>query len=74
MKKLITIEGMMCNGCSSSVKAALEALKEIKSAAVSHETGEAVIEFVDGLEVSNQVLEDAIEDLDFVVIDIKTLA
>ncbi len=43
MEKTVKIEGMMCQHCSATVKKALEALPFVQEAAVSHETGEAVL-------------------------------
>ena len=43
MEKTITIEGMMCGHCESSVRKALEAVEGVSSAEVSHEKGTAVV-------------------------------
>ena len=43
MEKTIKVEGMMCPHCSGRVKTALEALPEVASAVVSHESGTAVV-------------------------------
>ena len=43
MKKTVTIEGMMCAHCEARVKAALEAVDGVQSAAASHEAGTAVV-------------------------------
>lgn len=43
---VIKIEGMMCPHCSGRVKAVLEKLDCVYSAEVSHEKGEAKIEFI----------------------------
>lgn len=69
MNKTIEIDGMMCNGCSSAVKNALEALEGVASAAADHTTGKAVVELT--AEVSDDVLTKAVEDLEFTVIDIQ---
>lgn len=71
MKKLIEIEGMRCGGCSSAVKEALEGIEEIKAAEVSHEKGEAVVELL--ADIADEVIEDAVEALDFVVNEIKEI-
>ena len=42
-KKTITIKGMMCAHCEARVKAALEAVDGVQSAAASHEAGTAVV-------------------------------
>ena len=43
MKDLLKIEGMMCPHCEARVKNALEALPEVDSALVSHESGTAEV-------------------------------
>ncbi len=43
MKKEMKIEGMMCPHCSRRVKEALEAIPAVSEAAVSHESGSAVL-------------------------------
>ena len=43
MTKTMKIEGMMCGHCEARVKKCLEALAEVSEAAVSHETGTAVV-------------------------------
>lgn len=68
--KVVKIDGMMCNGCSTAVKEALESFDEIKSAVVSHENGTAEIEFEAGASVSDEAITKAIEDLEFVVTEI----
>ncbi len=39
----LTVSGMTCGGCSSSVEKALTALPEVRSASVDHVTGIAVV-------------------------------
>lgn len=43
MTKTMNIEGMMCGHCEARVKKALEALDAVSEAAVSHESGTAVV-------------------------------
>lgn len=43
MKKTIKIEGMMCTHCSGHVHDALCKIPGVQEAAVSHESGEAVV-------------------------------
>ncbi len=69
MKKTIEIEGMMCEGCSGAVVEALEKLDAVVSAEADHKTGLAVVEL--GSDVANEVLEEVIEELEFVVNDIR---
>ncbi len=44
MEKIINVEGMMCEHCEGRVKAALEALDGIESAAPSHDNNNVVVE------------------------------
>ena len=69
MEKTITIEGMMCGHCETSVKKALEAVDGVIKADVSHEKGTAVITLEK--DVADDVLIKAIEDKDFKVISIS---
>ena len=43
MKKTVHIEGMMCPHCEARVKSVLEGLDGVAEAAVSHESGTAVL-------------------------------
>lgn len=65
MTKTINIEGMACGGCSSRVKAALEALDGVVSAEASHETKKAVVTL--NADVADEVLKKAVEDKGFEV-------
>lgn len=65
MEKTMKIEGMMCGHCEARVKKALEALPEVAQAAVSHETGTAVVTL--SAELSNEALKKAVEDQDYTV-------
>lgn len=68
MTKTMKIEGMMCGHCEARVKKALEALEQVDSAEVSHETGTAVVTLRE--EVSDDVLKKAVEDQDYKVTNI----
>ena len=68
IEKTMTIEGMMCAHCESTVKKALEALPEVKQAVVSHQAGTAVLTLNGS--ISNDVLKKVVEDLDYTVITI----
>ncbi len=59
MKKTMKIEGMMCPHCSGRVKKVLEALTEVASAEVSHETGTAVVTL--NTAVTDDVLKSTVE-------------
>lgn len=68
MKKTMKIEGMMCSHCEAAVKKALEALEQVDTAEVSHETGTAVVTL--NSEVEDAVLKKAVEDKDYTVASI----
>ena len=59
MEKTMKIEGMMCSHCEARVKKALEALKQVEEAIVSHETGTAVVKL--NKDVSDAVLKKTVE-------------
>ena len=65
MTKTLTIEGMMCGHCESTVKKALEALKGVQNAEVSHTAGTAVVTL--DADVSDEALKKAVEDQDYKV-------
>ncbi len=69
MEKTMKIEGMMCGHCEARVKKCLEALTEVEMAAVSHETGTAVVTLKS--EISDDVLKKAVEDQDYKVVSIQ---
>ena len=69
MEKVIKIEGMMCPHCSGRVKDALMQLDGVADAAVSHETGEAILSVETAL--SNEILAKAVTDAGYKVIEIK---
>ena len=66
--KTMNIEGMMCKHCEATVKKALEALDNVSEAAVSHETGTAVVSLTG--EVADDVLKKAVEDKEYKVLSI----
>lgn len=43
MDARLSVQGMTCGGCAAKVRSALEAVSGVRSAAVSHETGHAVL-------------------------------
>ena len=69
MKKIITIEGMMCGHCEARVKKCLEAVAGVEEAVVSHEKGTA--EVTVSADVTDDVLKKAVEDQDYKVISIQ---
>ena len=68
MIKKISIDGMSCNHCVSSVRSALS--KCSGASVVDVIIGEAVVEIENG-KPSDEHLKAAVEDLGFEVIDIK---
>ncbi len=69
MEKTMKIEGMMCGHCEARVKKCLEALAEVKEAAVSHEAGTAVVTL--NAPVADEVLKKTVEDQDYQVVSIQ---
>ena len=69
MEKTMKIEGMMCVHCEARVKKSLEALDGVSEAAVSHESGTAVVKLSG--EVSDAALTKAVEDQDYKVLGIQ---
>ena len=68
MKKVISIEGMMCPHCSGCVTEALNAVEGV-SAEVSHETGKAVCTLQK--DVADDVLSAAVTGAGYQVIGIE---
>lgn len=66
MEKTLKIQGMMCVRCSGRVQKALEAIDGVASAAVSHETGAAVITL--SKPVADDVLKKAVTDAGYEVV------
>ena len=69
MEKTMKIEGMMCGHCEARVKKCLEELPEVTAAAVSHESGSAVVTL--NAPVDDSVLKKTVEDQDYKVISIQ---
>ena len=67
--KTISIEGMQCNHCKMNVEKALNSMEEVAKAEVNLNDKTATIYLVK--EVDNSKLKSIIEDLGFVVKDIK---
>lgn len=69
MQKTMIIEGMMCGHCEARVKKSLEALSQVDEAAVSHESGTAVVTL--NAEIPDEELKKTVEDQDYKVLEIK---
>jgi Cu2+-exporting ATPase len=59
MTKTMKIQGMMCPHCSGRVKNVLEALPQVVSAEVDHQTDSAVVTLKETL--SDDVLKEVVE-------------
>ncbi len=68
MVKTMKIEGMMCGHCEARVKKVLEALPEVASAEVNHETDTAVVTL--SAPLGDDVLKNTVEAQDYKVISI----
>ncbi len=69
MKKTIKIDGMMCPHCEAHVKTALEALKGVKNATVSHISGIAVVELLN--DIDDKALKSTVENQGYTVLNIE---
>ncbi len=69
MKKTISIDGMMCNHCTSSVQKSLEALPNITDVEVSLENKCATLNTTD--ENADALIKAAVESAGFKVVEIK---
>ena len=69
MTKTLHITGMMCGHCEARVKKALEAVEGVASAAVSHESGTAVVTLTK--DVADETLKAAVEAQDYKVTGIE---
>ena len=69
MTKTMNIKGMMCGHCEARVKKALEALDAVSEAAVSHESGTAVVTL--SSDISDEKLKETVEAEDYKVTSIQ---
>ena len=69
IEKVISIEGMHCNGCATRVANTLNALKEVKDVKVSLEDKCALVTLKK--ELSDEAITEAITNLGFMVTEIK---
>jgi Cu2+-exporting ATPase len=67
--KTMYIDGMMCTHCEARVKKALEAVKGVVSAEVSHDAGTARVLLSE--DVPDDVLKKAVEDQDYEVKEVR---
>ncbi len=69
MEKTMKIEGMMCGHCEARVKKALEGLKQVEEAIVSHENGTAIVKL--NKDVSDANLKKVVEKEGYTVLGIE---
>ena len=67
----IRVEGMKCNHCSSSVAKALKATDGVEKVEISHEKGEAVIQY-DEQKVTEAKLREVINGTGFKAVEEKS--
>jgi mercuric transport protein len=67
----IRVEGMKCNHCSSSVAKALKATDGVEKVEISHEKGEAVIQY-DDQKVTEVKLREVINGTGFKAVEEKS--
>ena len=67
MKKIVSIEGMKCDGCLNIVKEKFEGIKGINSVMIDLEKKEATIDSEE--ELSMSLLKEALADTKFIVSD-----
>lgn len=67
----IRVEGMKCNHCSSSVAKALKATAGVEKVEISHEKGEAVIQY-DDQKVTEAKLREVINGTGFKAVEEKS--
>lgn len=67
----IRVEGMKCNNCSGSVAKALRATAGVEKVEVSHEKGEAIIQY-DDQKVTEAKLREVINGTGFKAVEEKT--
>ena len=69
LKKIINVEGMMCEHCEATVQKALEALPGVSLAKASHKKGTVVVKLDN--DVADDILKNAVEEKDYKVTSIK---
>lgn len=69
MKKIITIDGMMCGHCAAAVEKALGAVAGVSRADVRLEAKEAVVECADT--VPEEALQAAVADAGYTVVSVR---
>jgi len=57
MKRILALENIKCNGCSTSIKIELLKIPTVKSASVSNEEGTVAIEYSGDENIWNKIVE-----------------
>jgi len=70
MKYTAIVEGMNCNGCANSVKAAFTQVEGVQEVQVNLDAKEA--EIVSGTEVSEEKLKEALADTTYTVVSVTS--
>ena len=70
-RRILSVEGMMCEHCEAHVKEALEKIEGVESAEASHTAGTAVVTLSGN--VSDEVLKTAVENEGYTVHGIKNM-
>lgn len=70
-KTIVTIEGMMCDKCASSVESALKTIEEVSKVKVSLKDKSAII--ISNKEIPIDVIKQKIKEIDYSVTDIKVV-
>ena len=68
-RRILYIEGMMCEHCEAHVKEALEKIEGVEYAEADHETGTAVVTL--SKDVDNNLMKEAVEKEDYEVLSIE---
>ena len=68
MKKVLTVNGMMCAHCKANVEKALNSLEGVASAEVNLEEKTATVELTS--ELSNETLSQAVTDAGYEVVSV----
>ncbi len=71
MKKVLTVEGMMCAHCQAHVQKALEGVAGVSAATVDLESKKATVELAQ--EVADEVLSAAVKEAGYEPVSCETI-
>ncbi len=63
---ILTINGMMCEGCENRVKNALKNIEGVESVTADHNTGKVTVSSNE--QVSKESIEEALEDIGYEIV------